>query len=136
VGHAVLLAEFAGLHRLDEIPAKRLSAWKIEAFCRATASLLPADDSGFGKADLNLCVEEIRLAGKMVLLRRSSDTLARAMTGSHPALSTEVPNSGSSWLTGWASTQQLAGSSECARDRTGSRWALEIAVRSAWNRPV
>ena len=98
VRREAVLAEIAGLQRLDEIPAKLLSGRKVEAFCRATARLLLEDASGFGKAYLKLFVDEIRLEGKTVILRGSNGALARAIAQDDRGPSGGVPSLGYAWL--------------------------------------
>jgi len=100
VRREAVLAEIAGLQRLDEIPAKLLSGRRVEAFCRATTRLLLDDASGFGKAYLKLFVDEIRLDGKTVVLRGSNGALARAIAENQPGTSGEVPSLGYAWLPG------------------------------------
>jgi len=98
VRREALLAEIAGLQRLDEIPAKLLTSRKFEAFCRAAARLLLDGESGFGKAYLKLFVDEIRLDGKTVVLRGSNGALARAVAQNDRGASGTVPSLGYAWL--------------------------------------
>jgi DNA invertase Pin-like site-specific DNA recombinase len=98
VRRQALLAEIAGIQRLDEIPVKLLSSRKVEAFCRAMRRRLLDTESGFGKAYLKLFVEEIRLEGKTVILRGSNGTLAHAIAEKEVSASEAVPRLGSAWL--------------------------------------
>jgi hypothetical protein len=98
VRRQALLAEIAGIQRLEEIPTTLLSSRKIEAFCRAMVRRLLDTESGFGKAYLKLFVDEIRLEGKTVILRGSNGTLARAIGEKEMSASDAVPRLGPAWL--------------------------------------
>jgi site-specific DNA recombinase len=95
-----LLAEIAGIQRLEEIPTRVLTARKLEAFCRAMRRRVMDVASGFGKAYLKLFVGEIRLIGRVVLLRGSEDVLAQAVAEKGLDTSEAVPRLGYAWLPG------------------------------------
>jgi DNA invertase Pin-like site-specific DNA recombinase len=93
-----LLAEIAGIQRLEEIPTQVLTARKLEAFCRAMRRRVMDVASGFGKAYLRLFVEEVRLTGRVVLMRGREDVLVQAVAQKDLGTSGAVPSLGYAWL--------------------------------------
>lgn len=96
-----LLAEIAGLQRVDLMPQRLLSPRYVEAFCRALHGKLLDEGSGFGRQYLRLLVEEVRVEGRQVVLRGSNAALARALAGNGKSTpGSEVPSIGPNWLPG------------------------------------
>lgn len=70
----------AALRDKWEIPLNRLTPLHVQKFARVLRKRLLDTTSGFGKAYLNLLVDEIRLAGDEVHIKGSYSGLARAVS--------------------------------------------------------
>ncbi len=96
-----LLAEIAGLQRVDLMPQRLLAPRHVEAFCRALHAKLQDERAGFGRQYVRLLVEEIRVDGREVVMRGSNAAMAKALAGnSEGTPGDEVPSIGPTWLPG------------------------------------
>ena len=96
-----LLAEIAGLQRVDMMPKKLLAPKYLGAFCKALQAKLMDEGSGFGRQYLRLLVDEIRVEGNQVVIRGSHAALARAVAGNGEGTpGAGVPSIGPDWLPG------------------------------------
>jgi DNA invertase Pin-like site-specific DNA recombinase len=94
-----ILAEIAGLQRVELMPKTLLSPRYLDAFCQALRARLMDEESGFGKRYLQLLVEEIRVEGDQVVIRGSDAAMARVVAGSSKGTpDAGVPSIGPGWL--------------------------------------
>ena len=90
----------AALRDSWDVPLNRLTPAYVQKFTRVLRTRLLDTTSGFGKAYLNLLVEEIRLKGDELHIRGSYRALARAVTLSKEAKLGEVPSFVPYWRPG------------------------------------
>ncbi len=93
---AVLSAQ-AGLRNKWDVSANQLTTAHIAKFTRALKERLLDAESGFGKAYLNLLVDEVRLDGNELHIKGSYGALARAVTLSRQGKLGEVPSFVPEW---------------------------------------
>ena len=82
---------------LWEVPLNRLTPAHVQKFTRALRTRLLDTVSGFGKAYLNLLVDEIRLDGNELHIKGSDRALARAVSLSKEGKLGEVPSFVPEW---------------------------------------
>ena len=87
-----ILVATASLREKWEIPLSTLTPAHVERFAGALRTRLLDTASGFGKAYLNLLVDEIRLDGKELRIRGSYGALARAVSLSKEGKLDKVPS--------------------------------------------
>jgi len=87
----------------QRLTLQRVTAAKIETFCRVLKARLSDATSGFGKAYLRLLVEEIRLEGDELKIRGSYRRLADAVGLMESMKLGEVP----SFIPEWRARQDL-----------------------------
>ena len=86
------LSTRAALRDKWEVPLNKLTPAHVQKFTRALRARLLDTASGFGKAYLNLMVEEIRLDGNKLHLQGSYRALARAISLSNEGKLGAVPS--------------------------------------------
>jgi site-specific DNA recombinase len=92
-----ILIERASIKDAGEIPLKSLTSTHTAAFTRALRTRLLDTGSEFGKAYLNLLVDEIRLDGNELRIKGSFQALARVFTQANGRKLGEVPSSIPDW---------------------------------------
>ncbi len=109
VRRQALLAEIAGLEREKQFPMELLSPRNVEGFCRALRAKMLDERSEFGRRDLRLLVEEIRVEGQTAVMRGSYAALAQAVGTRNLDTPGGVPRFGPGWLPGQGSNLQPSG---------------------------
>ena len=92
-----VLVASAALRDKWEVPLNRLTPAHVQKFTRALRSRLLDTASGFGKAYLNLLVDEIRLNGSELHIQGSYRALARAVSLSKEGKLGNVPSFVPEW---------------------------------------
>ena len=92
-----VLVASAALRDKWEVPLNKLTPLHIQKFTTALRTRFLDTASGFGKAYLNLLVDEIRLDGNELHIRGSYRALARAVSLSKEGKLSEVPSFVPEW---------------------------------------
>ncbi len=92
-----VLVASAALRDKWNIPATKLTPKHIEKFTQALRERLLDTGSGFGKAYVNLLLDEIRLDGNVLRIKGSYSALARAVTLSRQGKLEQVPSFVPEW---------------------------------------
>ena len=92
-----VLVASAALRDKWEVPLNRLTPAHVQKFTRALRTRLLDTASGFGKAYLNLLVDEIRLDGNELHVQGSYRALARAVSLSKEGKLGDVPSFVPEW---------------------------------------
>ena len=92
-----VLVASAALRDKWEVPLNRLTPAHVQKFTRALRTRLLDTTSGFGKAYLNLLVDEMRLDGNELYIKGSHRALARAVSISKEGKPGEVPSFVPEW---------------------------------------
>ena len=87
-----VLVASAALRDKWNIPATKLTPGHIAKFTQALRERLLDTSSGFGKAYVNLLLDEIRLDGNVLRIKGSYSALARAVTLSRQGKLEQVPS--------------------------------------------
>ena len=79
-----MLIEIARLRQKKEIPLSRFGFKQISAFCSALNGKFRDRSSNFGKEYLKILIDEIKLAGREVIIKGSYAALSEAIPKTKP----------------------------------------------------
>ena len=91
------MSRSAALRDKWEVPLNKLTPVHVQKFTRVLRTRFLDTESGFGKAYLNLLVNEIRLDGNELHIRGSYRALARAVSLSREGKLGNVPSFVPEW---------------------------------------